>query len=131
LLCLAAVVMLAGWTQLTRRQIAAWHDSGALWTRALLLDSVSCAVCYHGMGLVERDAGRYPIAERDLRTALEIRPTYAQAHLSLVDVLQRMGRHDEALAVLAEAERIRPDDREWLAELAQVRATALKRAGRS
>jgi hypothetical protein len=130
-LCLAAVVTLMGWTQLTWRHIGAWHDSHALWTRALLLDPDTCAVCHHGLGLVEKDLGRYAIAEQEVRTALAIRPTYAQARLTLINVLQRQGRHDDALAVLADAERIYRDDPELQAVLAQVRAAALKRAGRS
>jgi tetratricopeptide (TPR) repeat protein len=130
-LCLAVLVTLAGWVQLTWRQIGAWHDSDALWRRAVLIDPVSCAVCRHGLGVAERDAGHYPTAEQEFRTALAIRPTYTQAHLSLADLLQRTGRHDEALNVLADVERAHPDDPALLAELAQVRAAALKRAGRS
>jgi hypothetical protein len=130
-LCLAAVVTLMGWTQLTWRHIGVWHDSHALWTRALLLDPDACAVCHHGFGLAWKDVGHYAIAEQEFRTALTIRPTYTHAYLSLADVLQRQGRHDEALAVLADAERMHRDDPELLAELAQVRAAALRRAGRS
>jgi predicted Zn-dependent protease len=92
---------------------------------------VSCAVCYHSLGLVEKDAGYYTLAEQRFRTALAIRPTYTQAHLSLADVLQEMGRHDEALTALADAERARPNDPELRAELAQIRAAALRRAGRT
>ena len=130
ILCVAGLLMLLGWAQLTRRQIGIWHDSDALWRSALLLDP-SCAVCHHGLAIAERDAGRYTIAEGELRSAIALRPRYTQAHLSLADVLQRMGRHDEALAVLGDAERAHPDDAELLAELATVRARLLERAGRS
>jgi TolB-like protein/Flp pilus assembly protein TadD len=47
-------------------------------------------------------------AERELRRAVSLNPSYASAHRFLAHVLSNLGRHGEALAVMANARRLDP-----------------------
>jgi len=47
-------------------------------------------------------------AEQDLRRAISLNPSYASAHRFLAHVLSNLGRHSEALAVMANALRLDP-----------------------
>lgn len=48
------------------------------------------------LGVVLRDKGVYPAAEKELRLALRLRPGDAEAHTALGVLLLRTGRYDEA-----------------------------------
>jgi serine/threonine protein kinase/tetratricopeptide (TPR) repeat protein len=47
-------------------------------------------------------------AERELKRAIELRPNYAVAYMRLADHLSPLGRHDEALQMIARAQRLDP-----------------------
>jgi eukaryotic-like serine/threonine-protein kinase len=47
-------------------------------------------------------------AERELKRAIELRPNYAVAYMRLADHLTPLGRHDEALQMIARAQRLDP-----------------------
>ena len=47
-------------------------------------------------------------AERDLRRAVMLNPSYASAHRYLAHVLSNLGRHTEALAIMGNARRLDP-----------------------
>jgi serine/threonine protein kinase/Tfp pilus assembly protein PilF len=47
-------------------------------------------------------------AEKELKTAIRLNPNYATAHHWYGELVSRLGRHDDALASLAEAERLDP-----------------------
>jgi tetratricopeptide (TPR) repeat protein len=50
----------------------------------------------------------WPGAERDLRRAVALNPSYATAHRYLAHVLSNLGRHSEALAVMGNARWVDP-----------------------
>jgi Flp pilus assembly protein TadD len=53
-------------------------------------------------------AGRPELALAPLEEAVRLRPDLAAAHSELGAVLAALGRHDEAVAAFAEAERLEP-----------------------
>lgn len=82
---------------LSRRQLAYWHDSEALYVRILTLDPDQ-TVARNNLALVLASKGRIAEAIEHYRRALQVRPRYASAHNNLGAVLLRSGRLDEAEA---------------------------------
>lgn len=54
------------------------------------------AVAHYDLALAERQLGRFADAERELRTAIQLAPAYARAHIALGAVLLHEGKRDEA-----------------------------------
>ncbi|HEU5478519.1 MAG TPA: tetratricopeptide repeat protein, partial [Candidatus Tumulicola sp.] len=71
----------------------------------LLHVNPSYAVAHYNLALAEERLGRYDAAERELRTALALAPTYARAQLALGAVLLKEGRRREARDAFAQATR--------------------------
>ncbi len=65
-------------------------------------------------------------AETSLRRAIELRPTFGEAHSDLGIILRRQGRLEEAIVELRRAAELLPDDREIHFMLGQ----ALEKAGK-
>ena len=63
------------------------------------------AVAHYDLALAEERLGRYDAAERELRAALALAPTYARAQLALGVLLLRQGRRAEARVAFAQATR--------------------------
>ena len=61
-------------------------------------------------GRLLRERGDNEAALQSFRKAIEILPSAVQARRSLVDALQVLGHHEEALAVLAAGLRLNPDE---------------------
>ncbi len=75
--------------------------------KALALDS-DLAEAHASLGLVYENSFLYEDAVRELRRAIELRPSYAVAHLWLYLALSSLDRRDEASAVIAHAEEADP-----------------------
>jgi Flp pilus assembly protein TadD len=69
----------------------------------LLHANPSYAVAHYDLALAEERLSRFDAAERELRSALTLAPTYARARLALGVVLLREGRRIEARAAFAQA----------------------------
>ena len=134
----AAGLLLLGsaWTVL--RRDADWQDEESF-TRALVRDVARSALAHNLRFLHLRD--RQPtLAERHLREAVRLYPGYYQAWNALGEVLERQGKHGEAVAAHVRAARVvarRPRDAGraggfWLAAAAlQLRTGDCRGARRS
>jgi tetratricopeptide (TPR) repeat protein len=71
----------------------------------LLHANPSYAVAHYDLALAEERLERYDAAERELRTALSLAPTYARAQLALGALLLKQGRRAEARDAFAQATR--------------------------
>jgi predicted TPR repeat methyltransferase len=74
-------------------------------TKALELDP-SHARAWYGLAALDVDAGNAVIATGLYKKAIKLRPDFAAAYHGLGFALARAGRRDEALATLAQADRI-------------------------
>jgi len=76
--------------------------------RALALDA-QLAEAHTSLGLIKFQYDwDWKQAEKELREAIRILPNYAPAHLFLADYLKAMGRFDEALAEIGQAQELDP-----------------------
>ncbi|MGA8534871.1 MAG: tetratricopeptide repeat protein [Candidatus Tumulicola sp.] len=71
----------------------------------LLHANPSYAVAHYDLALAEERLLQYDAAERELRTALTLAPTYARAELALGAVLLKQGRRSEARDAFSRATR--------------------------
>jgi hypothetical protein len=129
-LVVAAFVLLMGWSHLSQRQIAAWRTSDTLWRAALRVDP-ACAICRSNFGVTLADAGRLEEAEREVLTAVLLRPSFPLLWQNLGGVLfelglarARAGQNDEALRYFTQAAAILPGDPAVAERLAEARAAA-------
>jgi Flp pilus assembly protein TadD len=105
---LSAATVLAALMIVTWSQLGHWHDSVALFQRALdVTDNNYVAHSSLGSALAER--GKIAEAIDHLSQAIRIKPSYSQGHYSLGFTLAGQGRNVEAIAHFSEALRIRPD----------------------
>lgn len=130
----AVVVVLLGWSALTRREIRVWHDSETLWTRAVTLQP-ACALCLNNLGSHYVMNGRGADAEVAFRRALALRPSYDLAAWNLASVLRARGlaRHEAgdytaAVRVLAEAAALVPGNAELRERLARAQTAQRSQA---
>jgi Flp pilus assembly protein TadD len=96
------VLMACAW-----RQASFWRNDETLWRRTLDCTSDNVLAQHHlGVALAKR--GRLDEAVSHFRTALEIRPDYAEVHNSLGSALATGGRLDEAISHFRRASEIWP-----------------------
>ena len=106
-IALAACLMIASLAAAAVRQQRYWHDSEALWTRAVSL--APHAEAYLNLGIVQAAEGRAGEAEENYRRALAVNGSFALAHYNLGILLAQRGSGAEALGHYAAALAIRPD----------------------
>jgi len=104
---LAAVVVAIGLGTLTWRQVHVWHDLRSLWTRAV--DTYPSATAHYNLAVFLFREGDIAGAITHYRSALAIKPDFAEAHNNLGVALAREGRLDEAILQFQEALKINPD----------------------
>lgn len=109
----ATLVLLAGLTVLTQRQLAVWHDSVALWRHAAWADPDSDVPLFY-LGWALADTGRFDEARAHFEASLARVPASVPAlraqfllHLGIVE--QRAGRPMEAERRIREALMLDPD----------------------
>lgn len=106
-LLLAAVPLLAfGW--LTRQQAGYWRDSGTLFEHALAVTGPNTTVYWHLGDYAFIDRANLPEAVDYYRKALELDPSFPDAHFQLANALYRQGAREEAVREYEEALRCRP-----------------------
>jgi len=88
-------------------RMPAWRDAKTLWSDCLSKNPRDVVALYSlaGRAVAEQD---WPAAERHLREAVRIKPTFAEAHERLGGVLAAQGKHAEARRELQEALRLKP-----------------------
>ncbi len=88
----------------TRRQTEAWHDSRALWTRALEVGAPS-STAYNNLGILDGSTGDYASAISYFQASLELQPEQGQAwfNLGVTHVLEK--RYEEAAEAFQMARR--------------------------
>ena len=94
--------------------------------RAAELDPLS-PIIHVALGYAYLQAGRYDESTRQLRAALEVDSSFANAHQFLGLALQRTGRLEEGLAEMLEADRLR-GNWIWKASLAALYVTLSRRS---
>ena len=76
-------------------QLGRVDESIAQFRQAILYNS-EFAMAWHNLGCVNAHLAAWDEAERCLRRALSLVPTYADSHFTLAEVLHQQGRPDEA-----------------------------------
>lgn len=89
----AAVLLVNG----TRRQLAYWHDSEALWGRVLALDP-RCAVAHTNLGQDLLATGDLSRASTHLSAAIDLEPDFSYAWSNFAALLCEAGRYRDAIA---------------------------------
>lgn len=103
-----AVVVLVLCAALTRRQIAVWRDSEALFQHALRVTERN-AVVHYSRGTALARQGQLAPALRELEAALALHPDYADANNNLGYLLVGAGQIEPGIAHLKHAVAVRPN----------------------
>jgi Tfp pilus assembly protein PilF len=90
-----SVLLLSPYAYLTRVQIAYWHDSYTLFTRALQVTSNN-GMAENNLGAALMEMGRAPLALPHFEAAVRLIPSLASAHYNLAVLLQGQNQLDEA-----------------------------------
>jgi protein O-mannosyl-transferase len=107
-LAILTALVLAACMVVTRKQLAWWADSEALFQRMIAVGEGNYMAHYNMGNLLSRE-DKLAEAVKQYEAALKAEPNYAEAHNNLGAVLLRQGRFDEAVAHYAAAARIKPD----------------------
>jgi tetratricopeptide (TPR) repeat protein len=91
----ASVLLLLALSYLCRKQIAVWHDSSALWSRALEVESSYPA--HLNLGNAFMDEGDSLGAMQQFREAVALWPDNPLAHSNLGKALLQLNQVDEAI----------------------------------
>jgi protein O-mannosyl-transferase len=89
------VVVFAALATVTFVQAATWTNSITVWSQALRATKVN-PVAQYNLAYALRAAGKNDEAIPHLAAAVRIAPTYTEAHLELIGVLEATGRTDQA-----------------------------------
>ncbi len=105
----AAILLVAALAVATRRQISTWRDDVTLFGRAVALTAGNghAHFCL-ALAAIERDD--WAMAERELRSTVDILPRHSPARRLLAGILERNGRPSEAADQMIEALRGAPAD---------------------
>jgi protein O-mannosyl-transferase len=103
-----AALACAGAGVVTWRLLPYWQDSTSLFSHAIDVTGDNY-VAEFNLGLVGRSEGRLDAALSRYERAVQLRPTYAEAHNNIAEILIAENRIPEALPHVAEALRLRPD----------------------
>jgi protein O-mannosyl-transferase len=106
-LSLLTIAICGVWAIITWRDLKYWHDSTALFERAIAVTPDNY-VAYGNLGAAFRTAGNTPQAIFYYERALEIKPHFANAEDGLGEALLGVGRVGEAFPHLTEAVRLEP-----------------------
>ncbi len=116
ILSVAAIALLAGWTTLTWKQIPVWHDGLTLFTQALVADPNNF-VAHDNLGVELDRRGRFDEALFHYRETLRLKPgdgngetNFALASFAKADRLIAANQPDQALSVIREGLRFRPQN---------------------
>ncbi len=120
----AAVVVVAV-VPATRRQLAYWHDSRTLFTRALSVNPDN-PIAHDSLGVVLSREGKLDEGVTHYRQAIRLAPYYTTAHYNLGLALTEQGDLEGAVASFRRSIALRPDHPEAHLNL----GTALARSGR-
>jgi protein O-mannosyl-transferase len=110
------LAMIAVYGTLSRRQLAYWEDSEALFRHATAVTQNSY-VSETSLGVALADKGRPEEAMIHYQKALAIEPDYADAHSNLGVALAVQGRWNEAIAHYKKALEVAPDHADALNNL--------------
>ncbi len=104
---LATIFILGASAILTRKQIGYWHDSESLF-RHVIAATGRNPVAHMNLGVALLDEDRSTEGLRELKTAVDLAPHYAEAHLTFATALEKTGQYDAAIAELDEVIRLNP-----------------------
>jgi Flp pilus assembly protein TadD len=102
-----ALLVLAGSSWLSVRQIGHWHDTTALWDVAVRRSPES-SIAHNGYGWVRLQAKRHVEAESSFRRAIELQPGNDKAHANLWTLLREQGRTEDLIEALRMSVRVFP-----------------------
>jgi hypothetical protein len=104
----AALAVLTSISYATVRQIGIWKDSAVFWNYVIREEPQGVPVAYNNLGLVYASEGRWDKALAEFRTALLLKPDYAEARRNLGIAYASQGRWDSAITEYQEALRLKP-----------------------
>lgn len=118
-------VLLGEYSLLTPKEAFTKAREGAI--KALELDD-TLAEAHNALAAVMEDYDwDWPGAEREFRRAIELNPGYSTAHQWYAELLSELGRHQEALAEIKQAQELDP----FSLIISVVSADALRTAGQN
>src|SRR2546429_3828051 len=103
-----AVCLLVGFGVLTRNPAQIWHDSEKLWSHAAAIDPGS-PVGQYSLGLALARQRKLTEAIEHFKTALRIKPDYADAHINWGLALAQQGKLAEAIDHYQQTLHFKPD----------------------
>jgi protein O-mannosyl-transferase len=104
----AAFVAIASCVVVARLQVRYWHDSLALWGRALAVTTENYRAHNH-YAVALSDLGKADEAIAHYEEALRIWPGFAEAHVNLGVAFAEKGRTDDAIAHYRKAIALKPN----------------------
>jgi tetratricopeptide (TPR) repeat protein len=103
--CACALILMVH----TRRLTATWHDSLALWSRALAVDGGSSPQIHENLATAHDREGRYKEATLHFKRMLELAPDYALGYANLGAVAVKQGDVQAAAPLFDRAIELDPD----------------------
>ena len=103
-----AVVIVAAFAVVTRKQLIHWKDSAALFRHAVEATSNN-AVMHNNLANVLNEQGKTDEAIRHFQRSLQIKPNSPEVHNNIGNALTRLGRNDKAFKHYKEAIRLKPE----------------------
>jgi hypothetical protein len=104
------VVLLLGlMSYATIRQIGVWKNSIVFWTYVIDKEPGRIPLAYNNLGEAYSAKGQLDMAVEQYRTALRLKPDYADAHYNLGEVYMYKGQLDMAVEQYRTALRLQPD----------------------
>jgi hypothetical protein len=110
-LAVATCIMLAGLAVISRRQVAIWHDTVALFEHAVEATPSDNYAAYYTLGTgLEWERGMTNAAMTQFYIAATINPADRRPYLAMADVFKRRGQFIDAVIVYSNFLRKNPDD---------------------
>ena len=112
---MVVVVGLNGWRTISRNRD--WRTDTELFLHDHTVTSGSAIIHYNAGGVFMNERGQFEDALREFKKAIEIKPTFHRARTCMGDVLMKLGREREAIAVYEQIVRMGRADRRVLNNL--------------
>ena len=103
------VAALAALSYATIQQIGVWKNGLVLWNYVIEQEPGRVPVAYNNLGNLYASKGRLDLAIQQYRTALRLKPDFAEAQNNLGLAYASQGRIDTAIAQYRAAIRLKPD----------------------
>ena len=102
--------ILVGWVLFTLHLSGIWHDTVTFWKHVLGHGGEMSSFVRSNLGVALAEAGDTAQGEAELLKAIELSPTFANAHDNLANLYYRQGKFEPALEEFRKAVSSQPND---------------------